>query len=376
VFKHECYKIFTRKSIYIVFFLVVLTMMYANSKPGDLTMKDEVYEELYQALGGPVTEEKVIYVREKMRASDMGEATSQTLEEGNVLFLVALSGMNKDALNERKETLEMELTVLSEKSYEYKVAAKELNMLNELGQPHGFYLIRAWQGMVNFIEPVVGMIFLSTLVILGLTPVFADEYTKRTAGLILATKHGKRKIVTVKMLAAMTYISVIYIALHLVNLFLQLKMYGGLQGWDAPIQGLNKINWYYGQSPYTWDIWQFYTITLSVQLFASVAVGILVLCLSVTTKNSMVTLFVSAAVLGIPFMIQQLGLDRGTFAYVANFNYGELMKITNLFDQFKAYNVFGFPMLYPHLLFFFISVITAFLVFFTYHRFRNQQVSG
>ena len=379
MFKHECYKIFTRKSIYIVFLLVVLTMVYANNKPGDFTLKEDVYEELYQTLGGPVTEEKIMYVREQMKASDSGEKTSRTFEDraaGDVYFLVAIAGINKEELYERKVTLEAEIAGLSENSYDHKLAEKELRMLNELGESHGFYLISAWQGMFDFIEPVAGMIFLSTLILLVLTPVFADEYTKRTAGLILATKHGKRKIVTAKILAAITYIFIIFIALHVINLFLQLQKYGGLQGWDAPIQGLHIYNWYYGQSPYALDIWQFYMVTLSVQFFASVAVGIVVLTLSVMTKNAMVTLFISAAFLGIPFMIQQLGVDRGVFAYVANLNYGELMKISSLFDQFKAYNVFGFPMLYPHLLLVIISVITAVLIFLTYHRFRNEQVIG
>lgn len=51
MFRHECYKIFTRKSIYIVLFLGILTMYYANRLPIDMTMKEDIYEDLYETWG-------------------------------------------------------------------------------------------------------------------------------------------------------------------------------------------------------------------------------------------------------------------------------------------------------------------------------------
>src|SRR5699024_11703328 len=94
-------------------------------------------------------------------------------------------------------------------------------MLKKLGEPYAFYLTGGWREMFDFIEPGVTVIFLATLIILGVTPVFANEYANRTAGLVLATKHGKRKIVTIKMMTIVTYILVVLLLFHIVNGILQ-----------------------------------------------------------------------------------------------------------------------------------------------------------
>ncbi|MCT8138390.1 hypothetical protein H1D32_11890 [Anaerobacillus sp. CMMVII] len=381
MYKHECYKIFTRKSIYVVFFLVILTMVYADILlPGDMTMKEEVYLELSETWGGPVTEEKIMLVREQMRVSDGGGRTL-TFEDraaGEVHYTVAVAGIHAEALHERKEALQGKLATLQEASYEYKEASKELTMLNQLGEPHGFYLIRAWRGMFDFIEPAVGSVFLATLIILGLTPVFADEYSKRTAHLILATKHGKRKIVTTKVMAALTYLFVVFSLLHIVNLLLQVIKFGGIQGGQGPMQNLPGgmlFNQNYGLSPYALEVWQFYAVTLTFQIFAGVALGLLVLLLSILTKNSMMTFFISGAVLAIPMMIKQVGFEQGILKYITYFNYLEIMMVVDLFEQFKAYQVLGYPILYPHMSLAIFSVITIIVVVFIYHRFRHQQVN-
>lgn len=348
--------------------------------PGDMPMNEGVYEELHEAWGGPVTDEKIALAREEMGLSDSGEKASASFEDmaaAEVHFMVAIAGMNRDRLNERIENLSGELAHLSSGSYEYRVASKEWSMLQELNEPHGFFLIRAWRGMFDFIEPVSGVIFLSTLILLGLTPVFADEYTKRTADLILATKHGKRRIVSVKIMAAITYIFVLFILLHFVNLVFQWGKFGGFQGWNAPIQSLPgglSIDLLYEQSPYGWEVWQFFILSFTIQFFACVAFGILVLFLSVVWKNSMIAFFISGALLGIPFMIQQIGLNRGAFQYVSSFNYSELMKAATLFEQFKVYNVLGYPILYPPLILGIFLVLTSVLTYLIYYRFRYQQV--
>jgi len=56
--------------------------------------------------------------------------------------------------------------------------------------------------------------------------------------LILATKHGKRKLVSVKIMALLTYIAVVFLSLQMMKFLLKLWGFGGTAGWDAPIQGI------------------------------------------------------------------------------------------------------------------------------------------
>lgn len=384
MFKHECYKIFTRKSIYIVLFLVILTMFYASRLPIDMTMKEDIYEDLHETWGGPITDEKVSIAREEMKKSDAGENRSLTSEDRaaslvHTLFTVA--SMDQERLTEQKETLEVKIGRLNDQSYAHKEASKELVMLRKLDDPHVFHLTGGWRDMFNFIEPATTVIFLSILILLGVTPVFANEYTNRTAGLIMATKYGKRKIVTAKIWAIITYIAVVLTSLHIVNGILQIIKYGGLRGWNVPIQALSGFLDSLSmigleQSPYTLEIWQLYLLTFGLHFLACVAVAIMVILISIVFKNTMQTLLISGAVLGVPSILAQFSLkDKGILAHISLFNYGEFMKVLGLFEEFKAYNVFGYPILYPHLLLGIFTIITTIFMILIYHRFRHTQIN-
>jgi len=348
-----------------------------------MTMKEDIYEDLLETWGGPVTEEKLAIAREQMRESDSGGNPTYTAEDratGLVHQLYVVAAMNTESLNEQKEMLQDTKNTLNINSYAYKEVTRELNMLQKLGEPYAFYLTGGWRGMFDFIEPGVTVIFLAILILLGVTPVFANEYANRTAGLILATKHGKRKIVTAKIKAILTYIFVVLILLHIVNGVLQFIKFGGLQGWNAPIQNLS--GWLeslsmisFELSPYGFEIWQLYILTFSLQFAACLALATLVVFISIILKNSMYTIFVSGAVLGVPYILGQFSSGKGILAYINSFNYAEFMKSSQLFEVFKAYNVFGYPMLYPNLLVAVFIVITIILMILIYKSYRNTQIS-
>lgn len=381
MFKYECFKIFSRKSIYIVFLCIVFIMFYGTLiVPGDIVMKNPVYDELFEEWGGPVTEEKLQLARKQMALSDAGEKTSKTLKdfaEGEIHYVVSVAGSQLEQLKERKEVLQSQLQQLEKHSYDYKLAKKELTMLTDLGdETFGFYLIRAWRGMFSFIEPVMTVIFLSALILLGLTPVFADEYTNKTLGLVLATKHGKRKLVSAKILAAITYILVIFLSLHVINFIFQSIKYGGLHGWNAPMQNLSGmlIDSIYDQSPYSWEVWEFFGVTLTIQFLASLAFGVLVLFLSFICKNSMVAFFLAIAVLGLPTFLGQFQSEKNLLQYIAKFNYVEFMKGVDLFKHMEAFNVFGQPILYPSLILFIFVFVTSIILIALYKLHDNIQV--
>ncbi|WP_169824036.1 hypothetical protein [Anaerobacillus alkalidiazotrophicus] len=157
--------------------------------------------------------------------------------------------------------------------------------------------------------------------------------------------------------------------------------FGGAAGWDAPIQGISSgldsfsfIS--YDRSPYSFEVWQFFLIILGLQLLACIAAGILVSLLSFLTKNTMLAFFISGVVMAVPVLLQQLGVTRGILGYVANFSYTELMQVSSMFTYFRAYNVFGIPLLYPTLIFTVFAIVSGVLVFLIYQLFRKQQVSS
>lgn len=376
MYKHELYKVFTKKSLYLVFFLIVILLVYANREPMlDWVMKDEVYEDLYQVYGGPVTDELEREVREQMRASDAGEA-SVDRATGEVQFFVAISGSYLGQLEERKDLLNNKIDMLDDTTFQYLEATKELEMLESLGNPYGFYRIQSWTGLIDLIEPFFSVVLITIMILLGLSPIFAEDHSQKTIGLILATKHGRKQLVTAKLLASATYIALIFGSLHLANFMIQLNGYGGLHGWDAPMQSLFTFPANYAMSPFAWDVWQFYAVVLTVQFLGSLAFGLLILFLSHLTKNVLMTFFISGSILGLPFVLRQIGLDRGFFETFNLFSYLEFIRIERLFDQFRAFNFFGQPVLYSTYLIGVFGLISLLLLSGVYYHSKHQQVKN
>lgn len=360
MYKHELYKIFTKKSIYIVLFFILLIMMYGyRGVFGEETLKGETFDTLFEEWGGPITDEKVEKARRLMQASDGGEQFPRA--DAYVHHLVAASGLNSAHLSERKQELRAEIKRSKNQTYKQKVMQKELHMLEKLNEPFGFYLIRAWQGMFDFLEPFMSVVFLATLVVLGVTPLFSEEYSNRTIHLLLATKNGKRKIITSKMMAMVTYITFVFILLHGVNFMMQVIHFGGISGWNTPMQNLTTWSLiHFSGAPFKWNILQFYLMTLGIQYIACLCIGILVMFLSILFKNTLITLLASTFMIGGPSFIGQFA-EEGIVSQINAFNYAELLKASVLFEEFKVYNVFGTPILYPILLFILFVIVTVIL---------------
>ncbi|GAF14713.1 hypothetical protein JCM19046_848 [Bacillus sp. JCM 19046] len=377
--RHELYKILSRKSLWLVMggCLALFIFFDPRSSGSNETLADPVYESLYADWGGAVTPDKVDAAREAMRASDAGDS-SLSMEEGSVQYVVAVAGNSAAELVERKEALAQSLEREPTGTYAHRESKKELDMLNALENPYGFYLVNGWNSVFALIEPFFSVLLLAIMILLGVTPVFADEYTKRTAGLILATKHGRRKVVTAKVLASLMYTATIFSLFHVANFVLQLFIVGSFSGGDAPMQSLPSYLYAFSfdhlLAPYDWTIWQYFLVTMAVQLVACLCFTILVVFLSMLLKQTLFTFFLAGGLLAFPFLLRQFGMDEGFFAYLNSFSYLEFIRVERLFQAYEAYNLFGYPVLYPIMLVVIFTFISGFLIYGSFLYFRHHQV--
>ena len=345
-------------------------------------IQSEAYQNLYETWRGPITNEKVALASEKLAKheerlneqwenADDGIYTPSLEERAKSSFFrsVVWKGGNLEAFNERKSSLTIELEDLNKNSYEYKETLKHVTMLNDLEQPFGFYNTSTWETTVDFIN-TLGFIIFSGMILVGLAPVFADEHAKKMTGFILSTKHGKRKIVTAKLFASLVFIVTIFIVLHISNVLLMRKTFGPFVDGTVPLQNI----FMYVLSRFSWEIWEYFFIGLSVQLFAGIALGILVLFMSIITRSSMLAFFISGVIFGTPFLFRLLGFEQPFIQYIIQFSFAELMRVKGLFDQFIAFNVFGYPVLYPIMLVVIFTFITFILILLTYHFFKKQEI--
>jgi hypothetical protein len=62
-------------------------------------------------------------------------------------------------------------------------------------------------------------------------------------------------------------------------------------------------------------------------------------------------------------------------AWLENFSYSELMRVSGLFSDYKTYNILGHPVLYFPLALIVFAVISIAILWLTIHFFKCQQIS-
>lgn len=86
-----------------------------------------------------------------------------------------------------------------------------------------------WDKMLSGMGSVLS-ILICLLVIVSLSPVFAEEYSYHTDSVIYAARYGRTKLVTAKIVASLEAVLGIYVIFLLLNAALYLGVYGGRDG--------------------------------------------------------------------------------------------------------------------------------------------------
>lgn len=79
------------------------------------------------------------------------------------------------------------------------------------------------------------VMILGVVVAMGLSGVFSEEYGRKTDALILTSRHGKKRCVWAKIIAAYLFTFTCYTVMLLTDIVLIL-ISGGLEGWNAGVQ--------------------------------------------------------------------------------------------------------------------------------------------
>lgn len=135
--------------------------------------------------------------------------------------------------------------------------------------------------------PMVGMIVL-TLISVLCAGIFGNEYSDRTAALVLSSKYGKNKCITAKLLTGLSLSALYSISLCLIYLS-SFLVFHGASGAGTPLQFLQG----FGCSIYPVTILQSIIITLAASCCISMMFGALVMLLSAVIRKPYVAVTTS-----------------------------------------------------------------------------------
>lgn len=141
------------------------------------------------------------------------------------------------------------------------------------------------------------IILLSVIFIIGFTPVFAEEYTLRTADLLLATEHGKKRGIWLKIWVAVSFAAGTFCALSLYMILLYLSIFGtdGLEASSILLNGVSK-----GIGPET--IGGLLLLMFGLGLSGLMLLTGITLAVSAASRNSFMAVVVSGILYAVPYV--------------------------------------------------------------------------
>ena len=394
--KYELYKIYSRKMIYVALIgFLLIYILYAwdlSSRTGYGIHNNSEIGNFLKETEGPLTLGKAEKAEEglaMLRAKSV-EAYAKTggvPSDEATDYKHALSAEDRFKLVvyndilltwsrlEHQKTLQSHVaerlaTIRAESSgeYQYREAALHYRMLTDLA-PAAFYYRRGWQEIIDFFN-TLGLIFMGGLILLSLSPVFSEEYSTNMDSLILSSKHGKRKLVTAKLIASTITVLSFIVFFAAVNVATN-GFILGLGGSSSRLQELVK----YFASPFNLTLGDYFLVQLIVHILGSAAFGLFVLLISVFSRSPLIPFFIGGSVYGIPiFLNSVLRLEGAWVRALVEFSYTQSIKVEDLFLNFRAFNVFGFPVLYIYVLGAFILSISIAVLIGIYQGFRSRQV--
>ena len=224
-----------------------------------------------------------------------------------------------------------------------------------------------WRDLKETYSFLMAMALL-VIFIIGVSPVFSEEYTLKTAGILLTTQRGKKNGIWMKITAALFLAAVIY-CVFTIYLFLIYRIVYGTQGLDAsPVLIGMTLE---GFCPT--DIQEFFRICFALGLAGVLLLTSMTLAVSALCGNAFLTVGISLAAFFVPYVWMNI-----LAMMLSHFFSADLIKAVSHFMISMPFYLpmnwgFGFSAGQIGMHMGIAAVIGAFSAVFGYWKFRNYQ---
>lgn len=214
-------------------------------------------------------------------------------------------------------------------SYEYKVFKKAERMTrdqDEISYKH----LKVWNDINNY-----SMIHWSILIMLliGLIPIFSDDYSMGTAPIVLSTIEGKRNLIKAKIISGLLYGTIVF--LLVIFLYLLNGITKGFYGGDLP------LNYIYNGSPYNISILQGTLLGFGICYVGVISFSLLTMLFSLLLRNQMSALTIVGGIYILPSIISMLPLEKHIISNVQDLSFMTLFYGSNVLNSFRSFNILG-----------------------------------
>lgn len=363
--KFELKKIFSNKLIFAVAIgIAVFVLAYPFSRHKEVkevfTGKEEIQALAEKYISNEYTVDDVNEIRENARKKYYNEEELTKEEEFLISYFDTFIKVAKDTKAEMLKDIESTLKDLKnnnkENTFEYNNLLKQKEMLSNLSKQESFYL-GDWSMIFDF---NVAATMKLVLLVLGLAGTFSSEYTSRVAYLNLSTKKGKTKLNTAKIISALIYSTLVFIFVSFIY---------HIQGFALGLPNGDKSASYIFSSIYNISINEYYIGTLALSYLGTITFALVIVLLSLLTKNILVSFGLPLAIYLVPDI---LILPENIMKYTYNINFTQLLKGKNILGEYITFDLFGNIVLYPYLIII-VGLIAAITMLIIYTKFSIKQ---
>lgn len=135
---------------------------------------------------------------------------------------------------------------------------------------------------------------LAVLMIVGLSGIFSNEYTRKTDALLLSSRHGKRRLALAKLQAGLLFSVAAWLLMTLLNLCLT-TYYFGWEGWEAYWQ-----DWYINTAPWQWNQGIAMAAAIATSLLGTLYFALVMMAVSALARTPLVSVLAGFVIIVLP----------------------------------------------------------------------------
>ncbi|MBQ4353893.1 MAG: hypothetical protein IJC71_03255 [Clostridia bacterium] len=234
----------------------------------------------------------------------------------------------------RANLAEFSVMGIHENSFTYKYQLRVI-ALYELAQKNVKIGVEYTRGWDEYFSYDLVNVFLSVMIIMLGTLVFAQEKQSGFMPIIRTARHGRLRTACAKILT-MLLLSSVFVLLFTMSTW---AVYGIRIGFSSPHNVLQALDTF-ALSPYRITVGEYFVMTIGVRLLSFAVFSVIILTLSTLLYNYILIYLTGLGFYGLNFLLYSLKYINGS-SPAKNLNLVAVSAVNPLFVRYRAVNLFG-----------------------------------
>ena len=249
------------------------------------------------------------------------------------------------------------------------LASRAEEMYGYLGNEYRAYYDYSWGWSRLHAMQTVLPYTIGVLLIVILSPMFSQEYARKTDSLILSTRHGKNKVIKAKIITAFLVSILAWVFIQFANIVMIFTLFG-TEGERSFLQ-----NWVQNPSPYPFTYMTSYLMIIAMSFLGLIFLTSTILFISSRSKGFAISLVTAGVVTLFPITLSGAFGDEIVKKVFMLMPTNVLIGV-DYFKSFDAFYIFNKVIMFPSVTAIIAIVLSMLMVIGAYFNFRRCQVEN